>query len=264
MHPNGAGIASWLRSIVLSLRAETLAELPDARVEQDFSELHEAVQALEAERLRRLAEIDRRRLYERDGHLSAASWLAGRFCVAWGGAKADIRLARGMDAMPAVRRAMQEGVISLSAAHVLAAAHEAEPEAFERAEPLLTEAASRHSISDLRRVLVHWRHLVESERAGEIGYAEILRARRRLYASVTLEGMVRLDGDLDPETGETFMTALRAVLDADARSRVADGAAGSEPDERTPLNAVQTRSRRSAVGGSIEGTVRWWPGSVHT
>jgi Domain of unknown function (DUF222)/HNH endonuclease len=31
--------------------------------------------------------------------------------------------------------------------------------------------------------------------------------------------MVRLDGNLDPETGETLITALRAVLDADARAR---------------------------------------------
>lgn len=229
----GVGVAHELRSVVSSLRAETLAELPDARVEQDFTELHEAVQALEAERLRRLAEIDRRRLYERDGHLSTASWLTGRFCMAWGGASSDVRLARGLGEMALVHKALQDGEISLSAAHVLAAAHEAEPEAFDKAEPLLTEAASRHSISDLRRAVVHWRHLVESERAGVIGYGEILRARRRLHASVTLEGMVRLDGDLDPETGETFMTALRAVLDADARSRVAEGT-GPEPDERTP------------------------------
>jgi uncharacterized protein DUF222 len=38
--------------------------------------------------------------------------------------------------------------------------------------------------------------------------------------------MVRLDGDLDPESGDTFMTALRAVVDAEARS--------GESDERTP------------------------------
>jgi uncharacterized protein DUF222 len=31
-------------------------------------------------------------------------------------------------------------------------------------------------------------------------------------------GMVRVDGDLDPETGETLLTALRAVLDAESRS----------------------------------------------
>jgi hypothetical protein len=39
--------------------------------------------------------------------------------------------------------------------------------------------------------------------------------------------MVRVDGDLDPDTGETLLTALRAVLDAEARS------AGDE-DDRTP------------------------------
>jgi hypothetical protein len=40
-------------------------------------------------------------------------------------------------------------------------------------------------------------------------------------------GMVRVDGDLDPETGETLLTALAAVRDADARARAAD-------DRRTP------------------------------
>jgi hypothetical protein len=38
--------------------------------------------------------------------------------------------------------------------------------------------------------------------------------------------MVRVDGDLDPETGETLLTALRAILDAESRS-------GTD-DKRTP------------------------------
>jgi hypothetical protein len=53
-------------------------------------------------------------------------------------------------------------------------------------------------------------------------------ARRALYASVTLMGNVRVDGDLDPESGESLLTALGAVLDAEARSR------GRDADERTP------------------------------
>jgi hypothetical protein len=75
---------SELRSVVEQLRAESLPELPDARIEEDFADLHQAIELLEVERLRRLAEIDRRRIFERDGHLSAASWLATRFKVAWG------------------------------------------------------------------------------------------------------------------------------------------------------------------------------------
>ena len=39
--------------------------------------------------------------------------------------------------------------------------------------------------------------------------------------------MVRVDGDLDPEAGETLLTALRAVMDAGSRN-------GSHDDDRTP------------------------------
>jgi hypothetical protein len=56
---------------------------------------------------------------------------------------------------------------------------------------------------------------------------EKLREQRRLHASVTFLGIVRVDGDLDPETGETLLTALRAVLDAESRSK-------GEGDQRTP------------------------------
>ena len=75
---------SELRSAVGMLRAESLPDLPDARIEEDFAELQQVLEQLEVERLRRLAEIERRRLFERDGHLSAASWLASTHKVAWG------------------------------------------------------------------------------------------------------------------------------------------------------------------------------------
>ena len=69
---------SELRSAVESLRSEVLSDLPDARIEDDFTELQRVAELLEVERLRRLAGLERRRLFERDGHLSAAAWLASR------------------------------------------------------------------------------------------------------------------------------------------------------------------------------------------
>jgi hypothetical protein len=48
--------------------------------------------------------------------------------------------------------------------------------------------------------------------------------------------MARVGGDLDPETGETLLTALDAVLDAGARS-------SKGPDGRTP-----TQRRADALG----------------
>jgi hypothetical protein len=80
-------------------------------------------------------------------------------------------------------------------------------------------------MQDVRRVAAYWRQATEREAA--MGGEEKLRERRRLHASVTFMGMVRVDGDLDPETGETLLTALRAVLDAESRT------AGTD-DGRTP------------------------------
>jgi hypothetical protein len=215
---------SELRSVVESLRAEVLSDLPDARIEEDFCELHAAVEQLELERLRRLAEIDGRRVFERDGYLSCASWLVGRLKVAWGAARDQVRMARGLKQMPQTRASLEAAELSLSAARVLVMAQHGEPEAFVEAEPLLVEAARIHSVTDLNRAVAFWTQRVQSERSGG---ADPRYGRRRLHASVTLGGMVRLDGDLDPETGETVLSALGAVLDAEAHSR-------SEEDRRSP------------------------------
>ncbi len=216
---------SELRSASDALRAEILTELPDARIEEDFEELHRSMELLEVERLRRLAEIERRGLHERDGFLSAAAWLASRFKVAWGVAREHVRFARALDEMPVAQRALEEGEVSMSAVRILATAHDVDPEAFRRAEGQLVEAARIHSAGDLHRVTTFWRQTVEQDRAmdGE----EQLHLRRRLHASTTFLGMVRGDFDLDPEGGETLLTALGAVLDAEARSRGAE-------DHRTP------------------------------
>jgi hypothetical protein len=216
---------SELRSVIEGLRSESLPELPDARIEEDFAELHGAIELLEAERLRRLAEIDRRRLCERDGHLSTASWLTAAHRVAWGTARAQVRVARALERMPLTRRALGSGDVSMSAAQLLAEAQGAEPEAFAHGEALLLDAARMHTVAELRRVVTFWRDRVAHERGAEDEDRQ--HAARRLHASVTLGGMVRIDGDLDPANGESLLTALRAVLDTDARS-------GGEEGERTP------------------------------
>jgi hypothetical protein len=108
---------------------------------------------------------------------------------------------------------------------VLAAAREVDPDAFKEGEATLVEAARAHSVSDLQKVTTYWRQRVERDQLLEDD--ERVRARRCLHASVSFGGMVRVDGDLDPESGETLLTALGAVLDAEARNRTRD-------DQRTP------------------------------
>jgi hypothetical protein len=207
------------------LRDEHLGDVGDARLVDDLAALQRAVHDLELERLRRLAEVERRGLFARDGHLSAASWVAARFRVAWGEAKRDASMARSLDDMPSTRRALEAGEMSLSAARVLAKIRQVDPVAFREDEAQLVEAARIHSMGDLHRVAAYWRQEVERDRLADGDDA--VRARRALRASVTFMGMVRLDGELDPETGETLLTALGAVLDADARER-------DDHDRRSP------------------------------
>jgi hypothetical protein len=247
---------SELRSAIDGLRAEVLAELPDARIEEDFAEIQRAVELLEVERLRRLAEIERRRVFERDGHLSAASWLASTHKVGWGAARDHVRTARALEDMPETRQALEDGDLSMSAARVLVAARDADPDEFRDSEAQLVEAARIHSVGDLQRVAAYWRQAVERDRALEGD--EKVRAQRRLHASVTFLGMVRVDGDLDPETGETLLTALRAVLDAESRT------GRDEDDDRSRPSGGPTRSARSAGSGSTWPSGRAWPARSHT
>jgi hypothetical protein len=233
---------SELRSAIETYRAESLAELPDALIEENFAELQRAAELIEVERLRHLAEIDRRKLFEGDGHLSAAAWLSSAHKVSGGLARENATFARSLEQMP------EAGDVSLSAARELAHAQQAHPEAFSSSETSLVEAARIHRVVDLRRVVAYWREAREAEASGDP--EERLRARRRLHASVSFGGMVRVDGDLDPETGETLLTALRAVLDAGSRT--------GEQDERTPASAAPTRSGRSVGDGSIPPSVRGW------
>ncbi len=218
---------SELRSVIDGFRSEVVVDLPDARVEDDLLELQAAVEALEAERLRRLAEFDRRELFALDGHLSAASWMVARCRAGWGAARADLRVARAFAHMPKVAEALAAGEVSLGSARVLAEARQAEPEAFAGSEDVLLEAAIRHTVADLQRVVAHWQQRVETERYPG---RDVLFERRRLHASATLGGMVRVDGDLDPETGEALLSALRAVVDAEVR--LGDGDDSRSPAQR--------------------------------
>lgn len=215
---------STIRSALDQLRAEELAWVDDDGLEADFAELERAADVLHAERLRRLAEIERRGSYRRDGYLSLTSWLAQRFRVAWSAACQQVRAARALEQMPATREALAEGEITRSAVRVLVVAREADPEAFAPAEGTLVDAARRLGVRDLRRAVAYWRQAVDHVRGAQ--QEERLHQLRRLHVSPTLGGMVRVDGDLDPETGQTLITALRCVQDADVRS-------GDTPDLRT-------------------------------
>jgi len=206
-----------LDALIARLRGEVLAELPDARVEGDLVTLGRAIEALELERLRRVAECAQRGAYARDGHLSMASWLAERCRTTWGSARGQVGLARALAHMPAAHRALERGAIGMGALQTLAGARGANPAAYARDEPALVDAALQHPAGVLSRLVAQWSVQVAADPAFDEPEGEGERARRRLHASVTFGGWVRLDGDLDPEGGQVVLAALGSVLGAEAR-----------------------------------------------
>ena len=225
---------SSLRSALEELRAEDLRSLSNEALAGHLDEIERAGRVLEAERGRGVAELERRKVYAADGHLSAAAWLAHRQGLSRSAAEGQVRRARALDAMPEVARAFGEGEVSESAVHVLASAHEAAPEAFARSEPALLEAARTMGIGELRRVTETWRIAADPLRALED--EDRRHERRRLDVCPDPDGMTRVEGELDAEDGQGLITAIRAQMDAETRS-------ASGPDARTP-----TQRRADALG----------------
>ena len=208
---------SSLRSALDELQAEDLWAVDGDQLEADLIELERAARVLQAERLRRIAEVDRRGEFRRDGHLSISSWLASRLRIGVQAAASEVRSARALNEMPLTRSALAGGEVSGQAVRLLVRAREAHRTDFSQDEKVLLDAAKRLRVRDPYLAVEHWRQAIDMAATAE---EEAIRYHRRyLHASSTLHGTVRVDGDLDPETGQSFLTALNAVRDADSRSR---------------------------------------------
>ena len=84
---------SSLSSALAELRGQDLGSLGDGELKERFTEIQRASQVLESERLRALAEINRRGSCAEEGYLSTATWVADRFHVPVGEAFRDVRTA---------------------------------------------------------------------------------------------------------------------------------------------------------------------------
>jgi hypothetical protein len=228
---------STVRSVCDELRIRDLRAVSDDELASYLDDLEHTDRFVDAERARALAELERREVVARDGHLSLVSWMVVRHGVAPSTAAGHVRMARALEQMPVTAEALAGGEVSSAAVSLLAAAREAAPGPFERAENGLVDAARSLPVVKLRDAVAHWREKTDAERA--LQDEERRFERRRLHLSAALDGMVRVDGELDPVTGQTVLTALRAVEDAKVRAGVGHRSGerhgrSAEPDARTP------------------------------
>jgi len=211
---------SSLRSALDDLRSQDLGSSSDEELSEDLVEFERASRVLEAERSRRLTEVERRATWAVDGHLSVVSWLAARVRLGFSRASQQVKLSRALRQMPVTSEALGEGELSSEAVGLLVSARESAPEAFSQAEGMLVDAAGVLPAREFRAAVAYWRQAADASAAED--RARRIYEGRHLHVSPTIEGRVRIDGDLDPESGQTLITALRSVQDAWARDGVED------------------------------------------
>ena len=214
---------SMLRSAIDELRLVDPDDLTLGEVSSELVELTRAASSLDAARMRLLASFDRRGGYELDGYLSATSWLKDRCRLPGGTASSQVRVAKALARMPATAAAYCDGDITYPAVRALTDAYRAHPEVFIEHEETLIDAARSLGARPLRMAVDYWRQAIDE--ASALDDTNRRYEARRLHVSATLGGMVRLDGDFDPEGGEVVMTALGSVTDREARAT---------GDKRTP------------------------------
>jgi hypothetical protein len=161
-----------------------------------------------------VAEAHRRELPVARGFGSPTAWLIALTGEPPTVCRSRVRVALALADMERTRQAFAAGDLSACRVRLLVDAREAVPEVFSRDEGLLVAQARTLSARAFPRAVAHWRRLADPD--GTLTDAERAFQRRRLHVSATWAGMVRLDGDLDPESGQVVITALGSLAEPQA------------------------------------------------
>jgi Domain of unknown function (DUF222) len=179
---------------------------------------------------------------------STASWLRNRLRLGASAATSAVRTARALFRGPLTQTAQALCAGELSPAHAAVLAHgthELPTQVAAKAEPVLVDAARRVDPPWLRRLVTHLQQAADPE--GADAQAQRRHQRRGFWVAPTWEGMVALQGLLDPEAGQSLLAALEPL----ARPANADDAR-SGPQRRA--DARTELARRALEAGQLPQT----------
>jgi hypothetical protein len=189
----------------------SLDDVSDRQLVAGLVALRRLTAWLEAATARVVGEAERRGIPTAAGFASTTSWLISTTGEAPAVCRSRVRTARHLRFMPATRQAFAAGDVDAARVRVLVDARDAAPEVFSEHEEMLVGHARSLSARRFPQAIGRWRRLADHD--GSLRDAERSFSRRRLHVSATWAGMVRLDGDLDAESGATVIAALRSLTD---------------------------------------------------
>jgi hypothetical protein len=237
-----------LAAVVEDLAAQELDGLPDPVRAERVLVLRRLLDRLEGQWLAELAAVDARGAAGAEDDVqvgSTAGWLRARLRMGAGAAHGSVRTARALFRGPLTQTATAviNGQLSPAHASVLAVGTQEFPaHVTVEAEPVLVDAARRLDPPRLRRLIGHLQLVADPD--GAQAKAERHHQRRGLWLAPTLEGMVALDGLLEPEAGHSLLAALEPL----ARPASAeDTRSGSQ----RRADALAELARRALEGGRL-------------
>lgn len=200
---------SALRSAIEELAATELATVPDDGLDQDVGEISRALSMLTAQLVARVGEAERRGSFQRHGFLNPTRWLAVTADMDDATARRHVSMANTCAEIPETAARFLSGELSYTRARILCRAASDRLDLYRRDQHLLLGFAEELTVQQLTNAARHWTYYAD-DAAAEMTSTQ-MREKSYLHASVTFGGMVRVDALLDPETGETVLTALDAA-----------------------------------------------------
>jgi hypothetical protein len=233
------------------LAAQALDGLADAALAEGALRLRRLAGRVDGHGLAWLAAVDARGAAGAEEGVpapSTAGWLRARLRMSAGTAHSLVRTARALFRGPlaGTAQALVDGELSVAHAQVLAhSTQELPAQVAAEAEPVLLDAARRLDPPRLRQAVAHLRLVADPE--GADARAERQHQQRGVWVSATWEGMVAVNGLLDPEAGQTLLAALEPL----ARPATAhDDRSGGQ----RRADALTELARRHLEGGRLPRT----------
>jgi len=216
-------LAAQLRRVADLIEVDPV-DCPDAVKRQRLQVLCGASGQLDAALAREMSVFDANTVWAGDGVRSAAAWTASRTELSPTHARAVVRTARDVRAMPVVDAAWRSGRIGTAKVAALVRARGVHPELFRECEASLVDEVEDLTVTRAEQHLARWsavaeasREAQEAEDAGadpEASLADDPMAGNSLHLSQTLDGRWLSDGSYDPVTGAERHHAIQARIDA--------------------------------------------------
>ncbi len=206
----------------------------------DVVEICTLAEQVEALKIRAFRAYERSDAWRAEGFRSAAAAVRAKTRMSEGSARRALDLGRTLESLPETAEAFAQGEISRQHAHAIADACTAERiEELQGVEEQLVEIGRHVKPNELRAVVKRLTDALDGDGGAADDRKQYM--RRRLNVSPTIDGLVMIDGVLDPVAGEIVMTALDAVMEqtrcaGDSRSRAQQRADALAELCRRPLD----------------------------